>query len=120
MREAVVEAVTRLWLTGLALVLGLFQVFLALAIAFDTDPSISGQEKAFGAIVTGAFALSLLGGLWFLRSGGLARRVCLGAIVVGLAGGVVWFWMLIPPLVALAVFWFGVVRGGLTRELAAT
>jgi hypothetical protein len=65
----------------------------------------------------GVAALALLGGLWFLRSGRLSTRVCLAAIVVGLLGGIVWFWMVIPPLVALVVFWFGIVKGGLVTEL---
>ncbi|NNC91566.1 MAG: hypothetical protein HKN80_03645 [Acidimicrobiia bacterium] len=111
------EGLKRHWITGLAVVLGVFLLFLAVAIAFENEPTTSGQERAFGVVTMGVAAFALLGGLWFLRSGGLSTRVCLGAIVVGLVGGVVWFWMVIPPLVALVVFWFGIVRGGLVTEL---
>lgn len=112
------EAIGRYWITGLAVVLGAFLLFLAVAFAFENEPETSGQEKAFGVIVMGVAALALLGGLWFLRSGRLSTRVCLGAVVVGVLGGIVWFWMVIPPIIALVVFWFGVAKGGLVRELS--
>jgi len=111
------EDMKRHWITGLAVVLGVFLGFLAVAIALDRTHESSGAEQAFGVITMGVAALALLGGLWFLRSSRLSTRVCLGAIVVGLLGGIVWFWMVIPPLVALVVFWFGIVRGGLVTEL---
>jgi len=111
------EVVKRHWITGLAVGLGAFLLFLAVAFAFEADPGTSGQERAFGVIVMGVVALALLGGLWFLRSGRVSPRVCLGAIGVGLLGGVMWFWMVIPPIVAFVVFWFGIAKGGLVREL---
>lgn len=113
------EAMKLHWITGLAAALGAFLLFLAVAFAFEADPGTSGQEKAFGVIVMGGAALALLGGLWFLRSGHLSTRVCLGTIGIGLLGGVVWFWMVIPPIIAFVVFWFGVAKGGLVRELGA-
>ncbi len=109
--------VKRYWITGLAVLLGAFLLFLAVAFALENEPGTSGQEAAFGVIVMGMAALFILGGLWFLRSGRLSTRVCLGAVAVGLLGGVVWFWMVIPPIIALVVFWFGVAKGGLAREL---
>ena len=112
------EVVKRYWITGLAVVLGAFLLFLAVAIALENEPESSWVERAFGVITMGVAALALLGGLWFLRSGRLSTRVCLGAIVVGLLSGIVWFWMVIPPLVALVVFWFGIAKGGLVRELS--
>jgi hypothetical protein len=105
------------WLTGLAVILGVFLLFLAIAIAFEDEPESSGAETAFGVIVMGVAGLALLGGLWFLHSGRIPTSVCLGAIVLGLVGGLVWFWMVIPPIIALVVLWFGVIRGGLVREL---
>jgi hypothetical protein len=114
------DVVRRHWLTGLAVLLGVFLLFLAIAIALENEPETSGSERAFGVIAMAVFGLALLGGLWFLRSGRVSTRVGLGAIVVGLVGGVVWFWMLIPPIVALVVFWFGVLKGGLVRELQAS
>lgn len=111
------EIVKRYWLTGLAVILGAFLLFLAVAIAFESEPETSGPEKAFGVIVNAVLGLSLLGGLWFLRSGRFSTRVCVVAIMVGLVGGVVWFWMVIPLIVSAVVLWFGVVKGGLVREL---
>lgn len=111
------EIMKRYWLTGLTVLLGVFLLFLAVAFVFEDEPETSGSEKAFGVIVMAVLGLALLGGLWFLRSGRLSTRVCLGAIAVGLVGGIIWFWMVIPPLVALVVFWFGVVKGGLITEL---
>jgi hypothetical protein len=35
-----------------------------------------------------------------------------------LLGGIIWFWMVIPLVVALLVLVFGIVRGGLQRELS--
>jgi hypothetical protein len=106
------------WITGLAVLVGLFLAFLALAIAFDDDPEVSGQEQAFGVISMGLLAIALFGGLWLLRSGRLSTWAGLSLVVVGLLGGIVWFWMVIPPILALVVLWFGVARGGLVRELA--
>ena len=91
-------------------------MFLAIAIGLDGE-STSGQERAFGVVANGVFAIALLGGLWFLRSGRVSTSVSLGGIVLGLLGGIVWFWMLIPPILAFVVLWFGVVKGGLMREL---
>ena len=112
------EIMKRYWITGLAAGLGVFLLFLAVAFAFETDPQTSWQEDAFGVTVMGVAALALLGGLWFLRSGRLSTRVCLGAIGFGLLGGIAWFWMVVPPIVALVVFWFGFVKGGLVQELS--
>lgn len=52
-----------------------------------------------------------------MRNGTVSRKAALSAIGFGLIGGFIWFWMLIPPLVAFAVLWFGIVRRGLVREL---
>ena len=114
------DRIKRHWLTGLAAVLGLFLLFLSIAIAVESDPETSGGERAFGVIVDAVLGLSLLGGLWLLRRGGSHRSVALGAVVVGLLGGVIWFWMILPPVIALVVLWFGIIRGGLVRELTTT
>ena len=107
----------RHWLTGLTVILGVFLLFLAFAFGFEDDPATSGQERAFGVVVNAVLGLALLGGFWFLRSGRLPTSVSLGVIVVGLFGGLIWFWMVFPLTVALVVLWFGVVKGGLVREL---
>ena len=54
-------------------------------------------------------------GVWIDTEG----WVGLGLVVVGSMGGIIWFWMIVPPIVALIVLWFGVARGGLVRELAS-
>jgi hypothetical protein len=107
------------WITTLAVLLGLFLAFLAIAFAIDdSDPEVSGQEQAFGVVTMGLLAVALLGGLWLLRSGRMNTWVGLGLIVVGTMGGIIWFWMIVPPIVALIVLWFGVAKGGLVQELA--
>lgn len=109
------EVVRRYWLTGLSLVLGTFLVFLALAFAVAND--ITNGERVAGGLVAGVPAVALLGGLWYLRKGGLPVSVCLFAIAIGLIGVAIWWWMLLPPVLALVILWFGVVRGGLVKEL---
>ena len=107
------------WITALAVLLGLFLAFLAILFVADgSNPEVSAQDQAIGVVVMGLAALALFGGLWLLRSGRMKTWVGLGLVVVGSIGGIVWFWMIIPPIVALAVLWFGVARGGLVRELA--
>jgi hypothetical protein len=108
------------WITTLTVLLGLFLAFLAIFFAIDdSNPEVSGQEEAFGVVTMGLLAVALFGGLWLLRSGRMNTWVGLGLIVVGTMGGIIWFWMIIPPIVALIVLWFGVARGGLVRELAS-
>jgi hypothetical protein len=107
------------WITTLAILLGLFLAFLAIAIAIDdSNPEESGQEQAFGVVSMGLLAVALFAGLWLLRSGSVNTWVGLGLVAVGSIGGIIWFWMIVPPIVALLVLWFGVARGGLVRELA--
>jgi hypothetical protein len=105
------------WITALTVLLGLFLAFLALAFAMDNS-DVSGQERAFGVVTMGLLAAALFGGLWLLRSGRMNTRVGLGLVAFGSLGGIVWFWMILPPIVAVLVLWFGVARGGLVRELA--
>jgi hypothetical protein len=112
------ELVTRYWITGLAVLLGLFYVFIAVAILVDEGDEQSWQEEAFGVGVMALTAIALFGGLWILRSRRLSPSVGLGLVTVGLLGGIIWFWMVIPLVVALLVLVFGIVRGGLQRELS--
>jgi hypothetical protein len=112
------EGLKRHWITGLAALLGLFLLFLAGAIAIAPDANASTAEQAFGVTVDAVLGLSILGGLWLLSREGSSQPLALGAITVGALGGVIWFWMIVPPIVAVAVIWFGVIRRGLVRELA--
>jgi hypothetical protein len=105
------------WLTSATLLMVAFVLFLAVAIALDAKDSTSGRTT--GGVVFGLCTLALLAGLWLLREG---RAVPLSytLIVVGaLVPGVGFFWMfLLPTVLAFVVIFFGVVRGGLVRELS--
>ena len=112
------EAVKQYWITGLAVVLGIFLLFLAFA--FAGGQSQSAGRQVIGVLVTGVPGIALLGGLWGLRSGRVPVSICMGAIVLGLAGAMSWWWLFLPTIAAVVVFWFGVIRGGLARELGIT
>ncbi len=109
------EAVRENWNTGVAVLVGLFLVFMTVGIGVD-DAS-NGAERFFGVGVMGVASIAFIGGLWGLRSGRLSKTVANAGIVVGVVGTLIWFWMVIPPIFALVVLVFGVVRGGLAREL---
>ena len=104
------------WITWLALVNGAFLLFMAVGIGVDDGSTVA--ERFFGLGVMGVAAVSFVGGLWGLRSGRFSNTVCLAGVVIGIAGTHIWFWMVIPPIIALVVLWFGVIRGGLVRELS--
>ena len=113
------EWLRQYWITTLVILLGLFLAFLAFFFATDdSNPEVSAQEQAFGVVTMGLLAVALFGGLWLLRSGRVNTRVGLVLVVVGSIGGIIWFWTILPPIVALIILWFGVARGGLVRELA--
>jgi hypothetical protein len=114
-RGVPMQGIRENWITGLATLVGLFLVFMTVGIGVD-DAS-NGAERFFGVAVMGVAAVAFLGGLWGLRSGRLSKAVSNAGIVVGVAGTVIWFWMIIPPALGLIVLWFGVARGGLAREL---
>ncbi len=110
------EAVRGNWNTGVAMLVGLFLVFMTVGIGVDDGSN--GAERFFGVGVMGVASIAFIGGLLGLRSGRLSKIVANAGIVVGVAGTLIWFWMVIPPIFALVVLVFGVVRGGLARELA--
>ena len=103
-------------LTTLSVVMAGFMLFIAVASAVDTADSTG--NRSVGGVTFGVFGLALLLGLWLLREG-RARGVAYALIVVPAAlVGVGLFWMLlIPTIMAFVVILFGVVRGGLVREL---
>jgi len=114
------ESVRANWITGLAVLVGVFLVLLAFALGVsdssENDLS-SGVQILLAIFVVGAPGLTLLGGLWNLRSARYSRIVSYVGIVIGLIATALWFWMLLPPVAAVVVLWFGVIRGGLAREL---
>ncbi len=102
------------WITAVAVVNGAFLAFMAVGIGV-ADESTSA-ERFFGIAVMGVAAIAFIGGLWGVRSGRLSKPVAPTGIVLGAAGTLLWFWMVIPPIIALVVLWFGVIREGLARE----
>jgi len=112
--------VTTFWqkhgLTVAALLMVAFVLFLSVAIALDTEDSISGRTT--GGIVFGVCTIALVAGLWLLREG-RSTAVAYTLIVVGaLVPGVGFFWMFfLPTILAFVIIFFGVFRGGLVREL---
>ncbi len=110
------DAVRENWITGVSMLVGLFLLLMTVGIGVDDGSNTA--ERFFGVGTMGVATIAFLGGLWGLRSGRLSKVVSNAGIVVGVVGTVIWFWMVIPPIFALVVLWFGVVRGGLARELA--
>lgn len=102
------------WITWLALLNGAFLVFMAVGIGVDDGSTTS--ERFTGLATMGVASVAFLGGLWGLRSSRLPKGVSLAGIVVGIVGTLMWFWMIFPPILALIVLWFGVIRDGLAAE----
>ena len=63
--------------------------------------------------------VALATGLWSLRAAQLNRSVAHTLIVAGLVvlGAGFWWFVLVPPVIALAVLYASVIKGGLEREL---
>ena len=110
------EFLKRFPLTVLTLAVGLF--LLALAILFAFDPNQASGQRVVGALIAGVPAMAVLGGLWLMRSQAGARVTASVAITIGLLAVFIWWWMILPAVAALVVLWFGIVKGGLARELA--
>jgi len=107
------------WITTLTVLLGVFLASLAVLFGMDTsDPEITDAERTFGVVSMGLLAAAIFAGLWLIRSGRGNVWVGLGLVGFGSLGGIVWFWMIIPPIIALLVLVFGVALRGLVRELA--
>jgi hypothetical protein len=102
-------------LTTVALVMAGFMLFIAIASALDVD---SDGNRVVGGVTFGVLGLALLCGLWLLREGRATGVAYASIVVPAVLVGVGLFWMLfIPTIMAFVVILFGVVRGGLVREL---
>jgi hypothetical protein len=112
-------AVRNHWITGLSLVSAVFMLATGTAMAVSGGEFDETGVRLFGgaAIVGG---VSVLGGLWGLRQSSVQPRFAYGLVVAGMVvlGGVYWWFVFVPPLLALAVVWAGVVKKGLVRELS--
>lgn len=106
------------WITGLSLLGASFLLLTGTAMIIT-----GGEFNETGVRVFGVFAglggLSLLGGLWGLRTGRLKPWVTYALITVGVLvlGAGFWWFVFIPPIIALIVLYAGVIRQGLAREL---
>lgn len=106
------------WLTAAALGLAAFTLVLAVGIALDTDDTASGRTT--GGVVFGICTLALLVGLWLLRADRATPVAYTLIVVAALVGGVTVFWLIIPLILAFLIIFFGVIRGGLVRELRSS
>ncbi len=95
-------------LLGLAVLLALFYIVVGVSIQAEGDFGSVGEKIAWGlaAISAGAF---ILAGLWLSKRAPLLGGilVVVGAVPLGLF---MWWLFFIPPVVALVVAVFGVVR----------
>lgn len=65
--------------------------------------------------------LALVAGLWLLRSGMAESSISYSLLVIGIIVlGAAFWWLLIPPVIALVLLYAGVFRHGLERELRPT
>jgi len=77
----------------------------------ETEVRIYGVVSLLGG-------LALTAGLWLLRSGAAASWISHSLLVVGIIVlGAGFWWLLIPPVIALVLLYAGVFRHGLEREL---
>ena len=105
------------WLTALALIAAALQVFLCLAATFTSDPEFRDEDRVV-AVVTGIGATALLAGLWGIRTRALPSRAANTLIVIGAVATALWFWLfLVPGIIGVALIYWGVMKGGLEREL---
>jgi hypothetical protein len=106
------------WITGLAGLAATFLIATGVAMMATGGEFDETEVRVFG--VVGSIAgLALVGGLWGLRAGALNRSIAHGLIVAGLVvlGAGFWWFVFVPPVIAAAVLYAGVIKGGLEREL---
>ena len=110
------ESLREHWLTWLSLLFAAFLVGIGLVGAVDLDES-AGARVAF-LLVLVPLGVALLLGLWLLREGRAIPAAYVLIVVPLVLAGLGFFWLLfIPTIVALVVIVFGVIKGGLAREL---
>lgn len=113
-----VDAIRAWWLTGLAALSAGFLLFVGVALISGPDSGQGVSDRAFGAGFFMAGVL-LIVGLARLRAHPDPIWIANTLIVVGaLAVGMFW-WLLVPAIVAVVLIYSGVVRKGLQRELLA-
>lgn len=112
------DALRKHWITGLSVVAIAFLVSTGIAMMVTGGEFDETEVRIFG--VVGFIAgVALATGLWSLRAAQLNRSVAHALIVAGLVvlGAGFWWFVFVPPIIALAVLYAGVIKGGLEREL---
>lgn len=116
-RRVAVGFLRKHWLTVTTLLMVAFIGFLALMLSVS-DPDPGDDFRVLGVVVLGTCGLVLLGGMWLLREGRSTPVAYTLIVGVTLFVGVGFFWMFfVPTVLAVVIIFFGVVRGGLVREL---
>lgn len=107
------------WITTLTVFAVAFLWFVSIGVVAGSDGTFEAWRVGYlvGGILAGS---AILIGLWGIRSGRLRLWVANTLIVAGLvvftAG--YWWFVFIPPIIALVVLYAGVIRRGLDRELS--
>jgi len=106
------------WITALSVLGAGFLVATGIGMMVSGGEFDETEIRIYG-VVGSLGGMALIGGLWGLRGGQLRRWVAHALIVVGFVvlGAGFWWFVFLPPVVALAVLYAGVIRGGLEREL---
>lgn len=108
------DYIRRNWISVLVMVVVVFYV--ALGTVWMFDPEQTGGEKVVGFLLTFVPAAALLAGLRLARSGNTPGTR--SAIGLGMLPTLVFWWMIFPVLSAVAVVWFGLVKGRLVSKPA--
>lgn len=104
----------RNWIRGLVILVAVFYVTLGSVWMFD--PEQTGGQKIVGFLLTFVPTAALLAGLRLARDD--KTTPARFAIGLGMLPTLVFWWMILPVLSALAVVWFGIVKGRLVPKPA--
>ncbi len=113
-----VDAIRAWWLTGLAALSAGFLLFVGVALILGPDQGQGVSDRAFGAGFFIAGVL-LIVGLTRLRVQPGSVWIAQTLIVVGALAVAMFWWLLVPAIMAAVLIYAGVVRKGLQRELVA-
>lgn len=112
-----ITALKAYWITALAIVGVAFLVFIGISFITSPDDGRETADRLIG-VIFGLIGLGLLAALWGLRTERFPLRVAHGLIIIGAITVGMFFWLfLVPLIVALAILYAGVYKGGLRREL---
>ncbi len=109
------------WVTLLALVGAAF-----LLVTGITMLATGGEDGETGIRVFGAFSVvagvATLVGLQAMRTGSLDVSIARALVIIGMVwlGAGFWWFVFLPPILAIAVLYFGIYRQRLPEELAST